>query len=176
MPTITQKPVQGYAHCPDSLCPGNEQAPVQAILEQSDRTYKEWSDGSGLPPMPGVENTTYRLRFLNDGQEDRPDETACEHCGRMLELSDQQRPVYPVLVSALGAVDTDQRLLLKLAQLDKIKAPGQDGGSQSDEVAELRREIAELRGFMAGQNAANQQPAAPAEPQAPRARRKPNEA
>lgn len=174
MPTITQTPAQGYAHCPDSLCDGNEQIQVQAILERSDRTYKEWSDGSGLPSMPGVENTTERLLFANDGQNGRPDDTTCAHCGRRLELSNQPRPVYPVMVAALGATNTDQRLLLKLAQQNQIKAPGADGANQSDEVEQLRRQVAELggmvQGFMAGQAAPPAEPQDHAPPK-PRGRR-----
>jgi hypothetical protein len=58
------------------------------------------------------------------------------------------------------AADTSQDYLLGLLRSGKVKAPGQDsdGASRDTEMAELRqaneemrREMAELRGFMAGQ-------------------------
>ena len=145
MPTITQELVQGFAHCRNSLCDGNEQEAVDALRERSDTTYAEVGGD-----MPGIERTTFRLTFAN------VEDTKCETCLEDREVSDQVRPVYPSMVSAFGANSTDQRFLLKLQQSGKIRAPGdQTDLGTSDaverELAELRRELAEMRGFAAGQ-------------------------
>lgn len=160
MPTITQQTVEGYAHCRDSLCPGNEQELVHAVRELSELYYKEW-DPDGVP---GVMNSTVRFMFADPG------DVACPHCGQNREVTDQERPVYPVMTSQLdGVKTTDQRFLLELQKKGLILAPGeqlQNGGGESSEVAELRRQVAELtgmlNGFVAGQRTQHN-PAGPAD-------------
>lgn len=156
MPTITQQHVQGYAHCRDSLCPGNEQELVAAIREQSDLYYKEW-DPNGVP---GVMNSTQRFMFAD------PDDVACPHCGQNREVTDQVRPVYPVMTSQLeGVKTTDQRFLLELQRKGLIVAPGEkaahggDAGQDAQAtITALEKQIAELtglvNGFVAGQRTA----------------------
>lgn len=150
MPTITTTPVQGYAHCRDSTCPGNEQEQVQALREQADLYYKEW-DPDGVP---GVMNSTFMIKFAD------PDDVACPHCDASREVTDQPRPVYPVMTSQLdGVKTTDQRFLLDLKKKGLILTPGEKvhGGDDSAELAEMRRELAELRGFVNGQKSAQDQ-------------------
>lgn len=162
MPTITVQPVQGYAHCRDSMCPGNEQEQVLALREQSDLYYKEW-DPDGVP---GIMNSTSRLMFADS------DDATCPHCGESREVTDQVRPIYPVMTSAFDAKTTDQRFLLTLQKQGLIVAPGETAsqrftpGGDSEEVAELRRQVAELsgmlQGFVAGQAAPQPQTETPA--------------
>lgn len=153
MPTITKENVQGYAHCRDSLCEGNAQDPVSGVRERSDTTYAEVGGD-----MPGIEKTVFRLEFADAG------DVPCPVCGVDREIADQVRPVYPSMVSAFSPNNTDQRFLLQLQRAGKIVAPGEQAAGASEEVAELRRELAELRGFIKGQHAAA--PAPPTEPAA----------
>lgn len=166
MPTITQQHVEGYAHCRDSLCPGNEQERVPAVREQSDLYYKEW-DPDGVP---GVMNSTQRFMFADQA------DVACPYCAQNREVTDQERPVYPVMTSQLdGVKTTDQRFLLELQKKGLIVAPGQqaansDGGDAQATISALEKQIAELtglvNGFVAGQRTA-QNPAGPPDDEQP---------
>lgn len=91
MPTVTETEVQGFAHCPDAMCPGYAQQPVRAIKTTRSETLQ---DRGG--DLPFVENTWEYVRFLNDGADGRPDEMTCE-CGRTREVTLSERPAYQPL-------------------------------------------------------------------------------
>lgn len=150
MPTVTQEHIEGYAHCPDSLCEGNEQERVPAIRETVSTTYFEIGGD-----MPGVQNSTSRCQAADENG--LPSTSPCPHCGTAREISDQERPTYPILVSQFNATSTDQRLLLKLKKQGLIQGVN-DAKDESAELSELRRELAELRGFMQGQQSTRRKP------------------
>lgn len=82
--TVTEEPVEAYAHCANARCPGYAQEAVPAIRQETSRTYQ--ANGGQLP---GVENSQVHYRFA-DEEANGP----CPGCGRMRELSADQRPSY----------------------------------------------------------------------------------
>lgn len=137
MPTVTETIIDGFAHCEDSLCAGNEQQPVQVLRQHAQFSYAEKGGDA-----PGIEHSQDYFYFADDADRE------CPHCGKDRAVSDQERPVYPSMVQGPDGRSLDQRFLLKLVQDGKIGAPGQV--KADDEIEALRRELAELRGFVAG--------------------------
>jgi hypothetical protein len=83
MPTITEKPVEAYAHCNNALCPGYGQEKVKAVEEVTEWTFV---DNGG--DIPGVERSRSLLKFASD------DDISCGTCGRERELSKDPRRNY----------------------------------------------------------------------------------
>jgi len=128
MPTVTQKPVQGYAHCRTAMCPGYHQEQIDALEETQAWTIGEKGGDGAFAQL--VENTMIEFRFADE--KDAP----CPSCGERREVTGQPRKQYqplsgydPMYLAHNGAnfdaskkVDTaDQKriaeLEAKLAQL-----------------------------------------------------------
>jgi hypothetical protein len=84
MATVTERPVQGYAHCGNAHCPGHQQQKVDAFRVETSHTYAE-TGGPGS--VPGVENSHVHVRWAND--EDR----VCPGCGGTREVTATARRV-----------------------------------------------------------------------------------
>lgn len=143
MPTITEVPIQAYAHCIDARCQGHEQEQVEAIRKEDSFTYAERGGN-----LPGTENSFVRVRFADEA------ESNCRHCGRIRELSETPRRRYDGSLSG-----HDPMGLLEVDPFDATKQPGTDVVAERDQ---LREEVAELRGMMTV-FLASQQPETPAE-------------
>lgn len=87
MATVTDTPITGYAHCPNSRCPGTRQEAVKAIRRT---TAFQYTDNGG--DMPGIEKTTDHFLYA-----DEQTDAGCKHCERTRELTDQVRPIYESL-------------------------------------------------------------------------------
>lgn len=106
MPTVTEKPVTAFAHCPTTRprpCPGNRQEEVEAVRRETARTYREMGGDA-----PGVECSWVSLVFADEEQ------LHCEHCGKARDLSSQRRVQYdpqgewdPNPLALLGAPEFD---------------------------------------------------------------------
>ena len=138
MPTVTESIIEGFAHCEDSLCPGNEQEVVQVRQRHEAFSYTEKGGDA-----PGIEHSQDYFYFADAADE------ACPHCGKPRAASGQERPVYPSMIQGPDGRGLDQKFLLKLLKDGKVTAPGEAGGD-SAEVEALRRELAELRGLVNG--------------------------
>lgn len=137
MPTVTETPGRGFAHCINAHCSGNNQQEVPAVRVVTEMRFR---DRDPSTPFPGVENSHETLRFASE--EDR----VCPACGRPREVSDQRRPVYQPLSAGLsGAPPTgfDQDALLHVEKFN----PGND-----PRVTELAGQVAELKALLETQN------------------------
>ena len=124
---VLEKPITGYAFCPDSRCPGNEVHEVAAIDATTEWLYVD-SGGD----MPGVERTATHLRFASEDVD-----AACGFCGKTRELSATPRPDYPSLTGHR------QDGLLHVQQYDPAKHQREADASNAT-VAELMRQVQEL--------------------------------
>lgn len=128
MPRTTDTPIDAYAHCADSTCPGNAQQPVKAIRHDVAFSYMDLGGD-----MPGIERTTSALRVAHDK------DATCKTCGGPRELSTDPRPVYNNLSGH------PQDGLLKIAA---ERAAGHQP-TESAELAELRDQVAKLSALVA---------------------------
>lgn len=96
MPMTTETAVEAFAHCPDPLCAGHEQAPVPGVKMLVATTIGD-RGGDGVF-VNIVENTHEYLRFAE------PEDVACPECGRDREVALQQRPVYDRLIGPPDAL------------------------------------------------------------------------
>lgn len=97
MPTATETRVDAFAHCPDPLCAGHEQAPVPGVRTLVATTIGD-RGGDGVF-VNIVENTHEYVRF--EDSEDVP----CPECGtRDREIAVQARPVYDRLIGPPDAL------------------------------------------------------------------------
>lgn len=123
-PVVTDTTIGGFAHCPDSRCPGNEPVPVELVRQVTEFSYL---DGGG--DMPGVEKSVEHYRVA--------DETDAKcGCGRDRDLSAIPRPEY----SPLSGFPQDGLLDSKRFDPTRNQAGGNDAV-----VAELMRELRDLR-------------------------------
>jgi hypothetical protein len=82
MARTSTEQVSALAHCPDPRCEGHTQRQVQALRSTVEHTYVDLGGDS-----PGVERSQIYLHA---------DET-CPECGRLCEITDQQRVSYAPL-------------------------------------------------------------------------------
>lgn len=84
MATVTEKLIDGWAHCVDGRCPGNKQQVVKAVETLTELSYFDLGGD-----IPGIERSMTAVRFndLADAQ--------CPHCGEPRAIADQVRPIYP---------------------------------------------------------------------------------
>lgn len=132
-PPAAFREVEGplYAHCPDSRCQGNEQEVVDAVVTIVEESCL--SRGGGGTGAQIIENTREHTRFKNLEDAD------CRYCGRLRELSAQERPVYQNLSFH------DPYGLLKAPKFDPNVRNTPADEAMAAEAAELRRQIAEMR-------------------------------
>lgn len=139
MPTITEAPVKGYAHCRNPRCQGSQQEQVDAIRSEESYTYIERGGD-----LPGQENSVVRITFANE------EDKSCPHCGIVREVTDSLRPSYEgewgnqdflldIDVNENGTrFDPSKQAALQAEANDALKADN----------AALREELAEMRGMM----------------------------
>lgn len=130
MPTVKETPVKGYAHCPDSRCPGSNQERVAAVKVTTEHTYAE--NGGDLP---FVEKSFEHYRFADD------DARVCAACGRGREVTGQQRPSYAPLSGF------DQQGLLGA----KAFNPAAGAQPADPRIAELEAKLSALTAKLEGQ-------------------------
>lgn len=118
-PVVTDTTIRGFAHCPDSRCPGNEPVPVELVRQVTEFSYL---DGGG--DMPGVEKSVEHYRVADET------DARCE-CGRDRDLSAIPRPEY----SPLSGFPQDG--LLDSKRFD----PNRNRGGNDATVAELLRQV-----------------------------------
>lgn len=129
MPTVKERPVEGFAHCNNARCPGNAQQPVEAVEVTTEFMYRD--NGANAP---GVEKSVVELRFADDSVR------LCPHCGRSREVTDTPRVVYDNL-SGL-----DPMGLLGVPQFDpKAQAEARQRPLVDEERAALERQLAEAQ-------------------------------
>lgn len=140
MPTATETPVQGLAHCQDARCMGYEQEPVQAIQTITEVTYL---DNGG--DMPGIEQSFHDLRFVDEN------DVECVHCGKPRVVTSQQRPEYPNVSGhdPMGLFEFRGKTEGQIKELHyKQELAEKD---RELEVQGLRAELAELRALLTQQ-------------------------
>lgn len=148
---ITETTVDALAHCPDPLCDGNQQQQVAAIATNYVRVYGE-EEGLTSPttdnPLGGFEEASWTVYSFAD-----PKEEPCPVCGVRREVTNQQRIKYASQLFDGHGKPLDQMALLRLKREGKVLKAGEKPAviDQDDRVATLERELAELRGFIAGQ-------------------------
>lgn len=148
MPTVTEQPITGYAHCVNPRCRGYQQEEVAALREETAFTYAE--NGGDLP---GIERSHVHFRFANAGQDGGADDTRCQHCGGHRDLSETRRRQYANLTGY------DQMGLLRFEGFDPAKQAGLSSSAPSNqereefeqqkaafiaEMADMRAQMAEL--------------------------------
>jgi hypothetical protein len=116
MPTVTEKPVQVYAHCGVPTCPGATQAPVEGFEVVTSFSFV---DRGG--DIPGEEQSNVQFRFAE------PAEAACPSCGRARHITDQAKISYQPLSGF------DPMGLLEAEAFD----PGKRNTIADEQVAEL---------------------------------------
>lgn len=134
MPSVTETPVRGYAHCVNPHCAGSTQQEVDAICTRTARMYRDVDPHAG----PGEENSWEAFRFADE------DDRACPGCGRPREVTNQKRPVYdPLSAGLMGAPagGFDQDGLLKVPKFSESADP---------RVEAMQAELAELRELVKG--------------------------
>lgn len=136
MPTVTETPIDGYAHCTQPRCRGNQQEPVKALRVDTSTTYVELGGD-----MPGVERSHVQFRFAD------PELIKCPFCGTDREVTDQARISYAPLSGhdPLGLLDVrpfDPRLQREIVQ--EAREQGVD-----PEKEQLREQNEYLQGVLA---------------------------
>ena len=137
MPTVTEKPIRAFAHCPDPRCRGTAQVEVEAFERETSYTFR---DGGG--DLPGVERSKVEPVFANE------DDQACPHCAdararddlqpRLRELSLTPRKQY----SNVSGFAQDHLLGAKAFEEAAKKTPAEE------EMAAMRAELAAMRAEM----------------------------
>lgn len=141
MPVVQEATVPGFAHCPNTACPGSAQAPVPVI--QRETSYSYYDNGGD---MPGIENSKIEFVFAH------PADAECPHCSAHRECGIQKRVNY----LNLSGFDPNG--------LNEINAEAAlPGPSPADEMAALREQVEQLTATVAAQAAAK-----PAGKRAPR--------
>lgn len=118
MPTTTDTPIDGYAHCLNPRCQGYAQEQVKALHRE---TFYTFADLGGDANMPGYERSTVSYHFADDS------EAQCPTCEGPREVTPSPRTQYQNLSGK------DPNGLLHIL-------PG-----AAPNVAELQAEIAALR-------------------------------
>jgi hypothetical protein len=130
MPTVSEAPARGFAHCRSARCPGYQQQEVAAVREEVGFTYRELNGNKGAPdPYDGLfERSSVRFRFEDES------EAACPVCGEPREVTGEPRPSY----QPLSGHDP----------LGLLQFGGFDAGMQvqpDDRTAELEAQLQEMR-------------------------------
>lgn len=140
MPTVTELPIKGYAHCRNPRCSGSRQEEVEAVRVEDSYTYTE--KGGDLP---GTESSMVRIRFAST------DDEPCPACKNTREVTDSPRPSY----EGLSGFDQDGLLDIELnangsrfdaSKQAELQAEASD--KLASENAELRERLARLEGRM----------------------------
>lgn len=137
-PNIREDVVDAWAHCNNPRCEGYGQRPVRAVRTIVEHTVGS-RGGDGIFAMV-VENTNEYLRFADET------EIPCEHCGRERSVTLQERPEIPVLSGF------PQDGLLGAAKFDPAIKFTVEDQAHAEEMAEMRREMAELKAMLKGQD------------------------
>jgi hypothetical protein len=157
MPTITETPVTLYAFCVDATCPGYEQTPVDGLAREVSRSAFEEA-GPGTVNGNSV-STSFFQYLVPSGEQDEYGhayckELECEHCGRSMSVSPEQRPEYanisgqdPMTLlmrrkDAEAARDRDTTIAGLQAQVETLMA--MRAPDASAELEQLRAKVAEL--------------------------------
>jgi hypothetical protein len=137
MPTITETVVRAFAHCPDAACPGSAQEPVDGVRREVAETIGE-RGGDG--PFVGVtEKSTIYVHFAD------PDAVACPECGKVREISDQERPNYGMAFGGSDALLRLRQIGAPAASRDSLLAAASDA-KQRPPVARERLDEAYVLG------------------------------
>lgn len=132
MPTLSETLVDGYVWCCDPTCDGNQQRKVPLTKITAVYTYGEVDPESVFAAFPERSSE----RFMPVDEKD----LECQVCGGNADVSDQKRIVYPSMMLGWDGRAFDQQLLLKLARGQGAS----DTAQVSDDVAELRQQVADL--------------------------------
>lgn len=89
MPTVTETPVKGYAHCRNARCPGYQQQEVDAVREEKSFTFGDGGGDGVFTHM--VERSMVAFLFADPG------EASCPSCGEAREVTGDPRPSYQPL-------------------------------------------------------------------------------
>lgn len=142
MPTITETPIQGYAHCRNPRCPGSRQEQVDVVRVEDSFTFVERGGD-----LPGYENSNVRFRFTDE------DQSPCPNCGQHRDVTDTARPSY----EALSGYDQSGLLDIEVTENGSRFDPAKQAELQTQasdklaqENAELRERLAKLEGYMMG--------------------------
>lgn len=87
MPTIDDRPIEGYAHCLNARCAGYAQHTVQAVRREKSYTFVELN-GTAEGSVPGVERSQVSYHFADE------DEAPCPSCGGTREVTPSPRTQY----------------------------------------------------------------------------------
>lgn len=150
MPTVVSSVVTGLAFCPDPRCPGYEQVDAAVRVDDVRWTYVE--NGGDLP---GIEKSNLHETFALEEGEEWPH---CPHCGKRMEATTQERPVYAMV----SGQDPLRLLNLDVAAQTRKFAEGQT--ESRVEIAELKVELANMRAEMMSMLLAARGDAAPPAP------------
>lgn len=123
MPTITDTPIDGYAHCLNPRCAGYAQEPVKAIRRETAFTFVELN-GTAEGSVPGFERSSVSFVFTDE------DNAACGSCGGVREVTASPRTTYQNLSGH------DPNGLLNIRPGD---AP--DIGALQAEIAALKQKV-----------------------------------
>jgi hypothetical protein len=130
MPQVMETVVQGYASCPDPLCPGYQQEQVDVTRREA--LYMREEMGGDIP---GIDHST--IQAVDQSVE------PCAHCGKDRIASLDERPDYPPISGQ------DPLALLNLNKDKQIANVKVEALEQGKAMAEMRAEMAELRAELA---------------------------
>lgn len=140
MPTVTEIPIKGYAHCRHPRCSGSRQQQVDAI-----RVEDSWSYVERGGDIPGPESSVVRFRFANE------DDIPCPSCKNYREITDSPRPSY----EGLSGFSQDGLLDIEINPNGSRFDPSKQAEIQAEaseklaaENADLRERLARLEGRM----------------------------
>lgn len=137
MPTITETPVQAYAHCVEPRCPGNAQSEVDALLVTTAWKYHE-TGGDGM--FSHDERSTEQARFAD------AEDATCRHCGGSRDLSLSPRMQLDRKFGQpdfLLDIDPDQRFNERTADDVRERLIAEENEKRDDEIKQLREALAE---------------------------------
>lgn len=142
-PRVTETTVDAWAHCSNPRCTGNGQQAVQGVRTDVEHTIGS-RGGDGIF-VQLVENSSSYVRFAD------PDETECEVCGGTREVSEQRRPVIPMITGfpqdgLLGAPKFDPSVQNTAAD----QRAAEERAEQSKRIAELESLVKKLAGEETG--------------------------
>lgn len=89
MPSVTETPVKGYAHCRNARCGGYQQQEVDAVREEKAYTFGDGGGDGVFTHM--IERSMVSFLFADPG------EAPCPSCGEPREVSGEPRPSYQPL-------------------------------------------------------------------------------
>jgi hypothetical protein len=134
MPTVVEELVEGFAFCPDPLCPSYEQEGAAVRVRTFSWSYLELGGD-----LPGIERQTIEESFPLEDGETPPN---CPHCGKRMEATVQERPVYARISGQ------DPLRLLSLEQGGQVRGLQAQNAEQALELEKMRTMLAEMRAEM----------------------------